>query len=303
MVLLNRTALRIFVQPTNNVSMMKQASAQRSQPNGKLRNETSLGNFATKLRNGGNFALHSQQLILSSASAMEPQLPSPSRPIGIKDKIRNQLRKDVDHFLEVAKPAADCQHLNYTRAEWHALIDEAVASLRNSPTDITMDCWFSNRPHDKSGYPMIYPKRIDRDGKQRTDKSAVKMCRIFGMLKFPEHLAVLQTQDRQLQAAHRCHHESALCWNPHHIIFTSDGDNKDMSGCHYGMHTLCPHRPVCIWTDESGILIPCRNIEADCGCELQNCYQVHGNQEKSKATTLAAEKRVVRQDVSESIDL
>ncbi len=193
----------------------------------------------------------------------------------------------LHYFLEM-RPQSPNRHLNYERDVWLLMIREAVASLSNVPQDLQDDCWFSSRPTDHTGYSMIYPWKVSSNGKAWIrETSAVKMCRVFAVLNHPNLLLQLQTKDRGLQAAHRCHHETGMCWNPDHIVFVNDAVNKDMIGCRYGTAATCPHIPVCIWTDANGKRIPCRNRTAMQACNCTPCcYTVCGNQTQARSSPI-----------------
>lgn len=235
-------------------------------------------------------ATNSLSLFLFFPSAMQAPFPVPVDNSRQKYLIRLTLEVRVFPFLQATSGNSTDRHLKFTEEEWKKLIAEASESLTNSPHDLLRDCWFSDRPTDSSGYPNIYPSRWV-EGKKGTwmwkrDASSVKMGRLFAMLSHPELFLDLQTKDRSLQAAHRCHHESSMCWNPDHITFTTDKVNKDMNGCHYGCAAMCPHDPICIWTDENGIIIPCRNARPlqNCTCPV-NCYSKKGNQTPARGPT------------------
>jgi hypothetical protein len=136
-------------------------------------------------------------------------------------------------------------------------VARAAESIVGTIPDPESHRWISEYKTDSGGYPQakltrLVPSFIKGQGIRLRSKGdvGITVCLhryIANMLQFMGNL----------QAAHRC--KQKRCFNPHHLKFVSDLENKDDHGCRYGCAHYCPHKPKCIWTDEEGRPYPCRN--------------------------------------------
>jgi len=185
-----------------------------------------------------------------------------------KKEITAELIKMLDAYLQ-ARPPSTVPAFNWSRTDWLSIIERMASLLTNKPSNILLDCWLGpTTSHcDSDGYPRL-----------KIDGVLYKLCRLVCVLRWPSLLIEVQGQDtrRAFQASHLCKHDPASCFNPHHLLFQSDADNKKRWRCWNGAAAYCDHHPKCTFTDQAGILIPCRNqttLPLLCMHEV-NCHTV-----------------------------
>jgi Zinc-binding loop region of homing endonuclease len=140
--------------------------------------------------------------------------------------------------------------------------------VTNCPSTI-QDCWFvEGGESDTSGYPV---KKIAKRG----EANKWRLHRIMFFWSSPQSLH--STSNLGLQVAHRCgrgrydHHRGirVSCINPHHLVLVPQTINIDHNLCRRSCAAWCPHRPRCIYTNEGGKWLPCRNkipLQSPCIC-------------------------------------
>jgi len=81
------------------------------------------------------------------------------------------------------------------------------------------------------------------------------------------------------------------CINPHHLTLADPADNQDHKGCARSQAAWCPHRPRCLFTNDRGQWLPCRNTTTRtpvCVCD-RDCF---GDAEAKANAEAAAEAEV-----------
>lgn len=142
---------------------------------------------------------------------------------------------------------------------WRKWVNEIVSKITNSP-ESTNDCWLiSGFAGDTSGYPV---KKISNRGNQNK-------WPVHRMTYFVMHPDQLDAAAGPLHCSHRCNrgrYDTAkgvefACINPNHLTLCTAAENQDHKGCIRSQAAWCPHEPRCIYTDDDGRWLPCRNTE------------------------------------------
>lgn len=187
--------------------------------------------------------------------------------------VYNDLKSLLLNYLK-KRPASNVLIYNWDALSWHNIIANMVDQLWNNPATTT-DCYMVD-PVLSTGSMNVSAVEWRHDGTQgmrlratEGKKHRVAVYRLTAALQHPERLLELQRgsteKSHELQFAHRCKHDAAgksscsPCFNPRHGVLTGDAENKAMDKCWNGTAALCPHEPVCIWTDKRGRQMPCRN--------------------------------------------
>lgn len=150
---------------------------------------------------------------------------------------------------------------------WHKFAEEIASkvAIQNHPSDED-DCWFVPASGgDTAGYPV---KKLWNGG----ERNKWRVHRILFFLKNPT-IDEKSTND----IAHRCRRgrfdEAAginwSCINPYHTVSVPHAVNLDHNKCHHGCLQLCPHSPKCVWTNDEGKKMKCRDLvpmPAVCTC-------------------------------------
>jgi hypothetical protein len=144
--------------------------------------------------------------------------------------------------------------------------------VQNAPTTID-DCWFmEGTAGDTAGYPS---KKISGRGSE----NKWRLHRVMHFWKTPADLAT----DAGAELAHLCRRGrydfaagiAVACVNPHHTHQTSHATNLSHNQCANSCARLCPHQPKCIWTNDAGRRMVCRDVvpwpPAQCTCG-NNCF-------------------------------
>jgi hypothetical protein len=206
--------------------------------------------------------------------------------IPIQLPLYNHLAGDLLPIYLQNRPTIENDELyNWDELTWHNTILRTVQSLSNSPKHLEHDCWFSNFKIGNDNYPTfkVTPLVIEKRGNQGTrlfqrngaQNSVVKLYKVLHALNHPEELEVLQERDHNSQTSHRCKNKPQLCWNCYHTVTKNDVENKEMNHCWNGCAAYCPHNPKCIFTDEFGYWIPCRNLDTIQLCtHAIDCHKV-----------------------------
>ncbi|KAI4862837.1 hypothetical protein F4820DRAFT_450572 [Hypoxylon rubiginosum] len=158
---------------------------------------------------------------------------------------------------------------------WRKFAAELVnkISATNTPAT-TNDCWFVlGGEKDTAGYPI---KKLSPRG------SANKwpLHRIMFFLSEPGLLNYASSPEHTV--AHRCgrgRYNFAIgievsCVNPHHLTLTSLQVNLNHNLCRRSCAAWCPHDPRCVYTNENGQYLPCRNaipLQYPCKCP-KSCF-------------------------------
>jgi len=206
--------------------------------------------------------------------------------------VYDHLRRLLVNYLK-ERPYSQEGIYNWDPITWHNIIVMLVSKqLWNIPATES-DCYMMN-PIGQSKQIHITPVEYRMDNPQQgyrllsipgAKEHTIPAYRITAVLAHPELLLEFQkgkTQaSHELQVAHRCKHEvikgSSInpCWNPSHSILTDDVSNKNMNHCWHGASFLCPHTPKCIWTNDQGNLLLCRNNPTYIDCKhTPNCWSV-----------------------------
>jgi hypothetical protein len=210
---------------------------------------------------------------------------------GLYHQFTDLVRRYVDnHVGGSTKFNSNSRQWVWNWPTWHKTIIRLVNNSIDSDDRSADDCVFCHLSVDKCGRPKIrvepgrYEWRSQSTGhKQRhnylfyytegTRKFETTAGRVMCVLAQGPP-ALLQ------QASHRCYNKPPLCINPRHLIWEEDGSNKDRNNCANGCARLCPHVPVCIFTDKSGKYLPCRNdvsketFICECGSRCWNLVTV-----------------------------
>lgn len=155
---------------------------------------------------------------------------------------------------------------------WTKFSEEIKGKIVNEP-QTTDDCWMiKGIEGDTSGYPS---KKITKSG----ERNKQRVHRIMYFWNYPEEL----NQQQGKVVAHRCGRgrfdfEAGIeraCINPYHLVHTDQRTNLDHDGCRRSCAAWCPHRPRCVFTDDEGRYLPCRNsvpMVHPCVCEDGGCF-------------------------------
>ena len=158
------------------------------------------------------------------------------------------------------------QHADARKLSWPKKLASIASEVVNKPQS-RLDCWFV--PASKAdGYHETKISATGSTGKYRTH-------RMLRALYDPTAWQIVNDRDTEQHAVHRCGRGKAAskdgpaCINPHHVCFADCSFNQDTKGCKYGAAFLCRHQPRCIWTEDTGKFLPCRNDPdkrtCDCG--------------------------------------
>jgi len=138
-------------------------------------------------------------------------------------------------------------------------------NVTNTIDHITQDCWLCGgfKPTENKTYPTISIQPLKKYYKERqgerywgVDKKRNTTCyRITSSLLHKD----MEYNDRTKQCAHRCYRAIQICISPYHIVIKNDAENKSMGHCVNGCFIYCDHEPKCIFVDEKGHYLPCRN--------------------------------------------
>lgn len=144
----------------------------------------------------------------------------------------------------------------------------------NEPLTVN-DCWFvQGGESDTSGYPV---KKIASRG----ERNKWRVHRLLFFVVNPA-LAPAAAPPAHQVVAHRCGRGrydhargiSEACINPHHLVLVSQSVNLDHDKCRRSCAAWCPHRPRCVFTNDRGRWLPCRNavpLRHPCGC-VESCF-------------------------------
>ncbi len=152
---------------------------------------------------------------------------------------------------------------------WKKLAERLTGKIINLPrTD--NDCWFiAAGLGDTSGYATV---KIAAAG----NRNKWTVHRIMYFLMHPEEIEEARGAKH---CSHRCNRGRAdtlkgidvCCINPHHLRLCDGAENQDHKGCKRSQAAWCPHEPKCIFTNDEGFWLPCRNTTSRstlCVCEM-----------------------------------
>lgn len=204
----------------------------------------------------------SQQLVYEYLRSMRPEGPW-SPLVGTLDPQKKLLRMPLS--------STDGRHRT-----WDKTILEIARSVKNQITDVHRDCWLVDAQQGEefrvakldsggSGNKWTYQRitfclKNKHDQQMRTHESLV-----LNPVARPSH-------------SHRCGVSFPgryTCINCDHAYNEDQSINDSRKGCGNGCAALCPHIPLCIFTDkETGRWLSCLNDPT----RLVRCDQVHDGQ-------------------------
>jgi len=150
-----------------------------------------------------------------------------------------------------------------TQLSWTKRLRRLARDTVNRPTSV--EWCFLVPANKKDGYHEMKLSTTGSKGKYRT-------ARALHVLVEPDTYRAVNLRTTTVHAIHRCLGGKAprkgapCCINPFHIYLDTAQTNIDTHGCKYGAAYLCPHSPICVFTDaETGEPLPCLNATANPG--------------------------------------
>lgn len=149
--------------------------------------------------------------------------------------------------------------LHFTAQHWETRIIPLMVEKLLLIPDGEEQCWI-HQGYASEEYANIHVPAVGDCKPRKT-----RVHHLSYVLLNPGHSVLLKQTKRgenTFEISHLCHNAGTLgpkCFNPHHLRLESQSYNKSRRFCRYGFSALCPHQPVCIWTDANGIPYKWRN--------------------------------------------
>lgn len=190
-------------------------------------------------------------------------------------KLIQMLRDHVDARVGVDNFNGHSEMFVWNWWTWHRIILKISKATHSTRQFHEQDCWFSTfsarghtaRPkiHIRPGVMQTFQ---DESAKDPSTSVRFKFTAVPGSQLFKSSVARLVAvlvhgapDSAAQQSSHRCHNNPQRCFNPNHVCWESDGENKSRNSCTYLCALFCLHTPKCIFTDVDGNYLPDLNID------------------------------------------